>query len=56
MKVKKKELKNTLFKMEKTLEDIINEIKTSFLYDRERVFKADDRKLIYKVAKKLDNN
>ena len=28
---KKKELKNTLFKMEKTLEDIINEIKTSFL-------------------------
>ena len=36
--LKKDELRNTLFNMEKTLEDVISEIKTVFLYDSKVIF------------------
>ena len=39
--------------MEKTLEDVIKEVKTAFLYDSKHAFKASDRNLIYKISKKI---
>ena len=51
--VQKENLKSTVYRMEKTLEDVINEVKTAFLYDSKHAFKASDRNLIYKISKKI---
>ena len=49
----KENLRSTLYRMEKTLEDVIKEVKTAFLYDSKHAFKASDRNLIYKISKKI---
>ena len=52
-KQEKERLKTTVYSMEKTLIDVINEVKTSLLYDNKRVFDHKDRQMIYKIARKL---
>jgi len=52
-KQEKERLKTTVYSMEKTLIEVINEVKTSLLYDNKRAFDHKDRQMIYKIARKL---